>query len=191
MALDSTNALCTVAELRSFVGLSTVTTSAVTTQLEEYINGASWTLKQETKRVLVSQVLTEYYDGDGTDTVILREYPCTSVTTLHTDSEREFGSDHLVSADDYENISQQGIIKITGTALDVGVQVIKVVYDAGYTTVPYDLKMACIELAAFWYEKFKSHRIGLQSVSNTAGTNSYVEDMPGLVKQTIERYRRK
>ena len=188
--LDTANSLCSRAEFKLFIGIN-VADEELNTQLEEYINGASWLLKEETKRFLKAQDITEYHDGTGSNLIILRHRPVNSVTTLHSDSARSFGSTTLIDEDDYQVYTNGGYIVVTNAGLDVGARVIKVVYNGGYSTIPYDLKMACIELAAYWYEKYKSHRVGLKSVSNDAGSDTYIEDMPGAVKQAIARYSEK
>ena len=190
--LDSANNLCSLAELKLFVGIAT-SDETLDTQLEEYINGASWLLKEETKRFLKAQSITEYHDGTGSYVIMLRHRPVNSVTTLHSDSARSFGSTTLIDSDDYQVYTNGGYIVVTDAGLDVGARVIKVVYNGGYSTIPYDLKMAAIELATYWYEKFKSHRVGLKSVSSAsnAGSDTYAEDMPGAVKKAITRYSEK
>jgi len=190
--LDSANNLCSLPELKLFVGINK-SDETLDTQLEEYINGASWLLKEETKRFLKAQSITEYHDGTGSDVIMLRHRPVNSVTTLHSDSARSFGSTTLIDSDDYQVYAKGGYIVVTDAGLDVGARVIKVVYNGGYSTIPYDLKMAAIELATYWYEKFKSHRVGLKSVSSAsnAGSDTYAEDMPGAVKKAIARYSEK
>ena len=188
--LDSANNLCSLAELKLFVGIAK-SDEELDTQLEEYINGASWLLKEETGRFLKAQAITEYHDGTGSLLIMLRHRPVNSVTTLHSDSARSFGSTTLIAATDYQVYTNGRYIIVTDAGLDVGAQVIKVVYNGGYSTIPHDLKMACIEMATYWYEKFKSHRVGLKSVSNDAGSDTYVEDMPGAVKKAIARYSEK
>jgi len=189
--LDLANNLCSLAELKLFVGINN-SDESLDPQLEEYINGASWLLKEETGRFLKAQSITEYHDGTGSLLIMLRHRPVNSVTTLHSDSARSFGSNTLIDADDYQVYTNGGYIVVTNAGLDVGAQVIKVVYNGGYSTIPHDLKMACIEMVAYWYEKFtKNTRVGLKSVSNDAGNATYVEDMPSLVKAAIARYSEK
>jgi len=189
--LDTTNNLCSLLELKLFIGI-TAGTSTYDTQLEEFINGASWLLKEETTRFLKAQSITEYHDGIGSNLIMLRHRPVNSVTTLHSDSARSFAAASLISSDDYQVYTNGGYIVVTNAGLDVGAKVIKVVYNGGYTVIPSDLRMACIEHVTYQYEKFlKSHRVGLKSVSNDAGSDTYVEDMPGSVKRAIKRYSRK
>jgi len=188
--LDSANNLCSLAELKLFVGIST-SDESLDTQLEEYINGASWLLKEETGRFLKAQAITEYHDGTGSLLIMLRHRPVNSVTTLHSDSARSFGATTLIAATDYQVYTNGGYIVVTDAGLDAGAKVIKVVYNGGYSTIPYDLKMACMEHAANQYEKFKSHRVGLKAVSNEGGTRTYIEGMPSATKQAIARYSEK
>lgn len=189
MALDTANALTTLALVKVFAGIGSTDTT-YDTQLEQSIDAASWYIREQTGRKLVAQSLTEYYDGPRSDTLQLREYPIGSTIVMYSDAARSFGSGTLVDADDYEVYEEPGHVVLTGTGYDVGPRVIKVTYTGGYSTVPYDLSQACIELAVYWYEKFKNHRVGLSSVGGDGGTYSY-QDMPPFVKAVIAKYRRR
>ena len=190
MALNTANSLCTIAELKQFAGIK-ATDESLDVQLEAYVDGASWTLRGPTKRILKAQSITEYHDGTGSNLIILRQRPVNSVTSLHSDSARTFGTGALIATTDYQVYTNGGYIVVTSAGLDAGAKVIKVIYNGGYSTIPFDLKMACIELAVYLYEKYKSHRVGLKSVSNDAGSDTYAEDMPGAVKAVIKQYSEK
>lgn len=84
---------------------------------------------------------TEYYDGDATDKLILKQYPIIEVDelkkledTVYVDIEY----DRLLIRDFY--------LQITGNYFPRGVQNIEVVYTAGYSEIPGDIKTACKQL---------------------------------------------
>ncbi len=72
-----------------------------------------------------------------------------------------------------------------------------IVYYAGYShsDVPADLKAACLELAAWNMNRYKSRKIGVQTMNNEKGARSngsgFEMSMPENVKVLLEPYKRK
>lgn len=189
MALDTANALCTLANLKLYVGIASADTT-FDSRNESYIDAASWFLNSKTKRKLLARDLTEYYDGDGGNILFAKQRPINSVASLHSDASRAFATASLIDSDDYEVYGDEGYIAVIGSGFAVGERVLKLVYNAGYTVVPLDLEQAALELAGFWYEKFKSHRTGVKSVTIGDMTTVY-ETFPEFVKMVAEEYTRK
>lgn len=188
MATDTVNALCSLANAKMYIGMKDDSTE-FDTRIESYIDAASWYLNDATKRKLLARSLTEYYDGRGSDVLVTKERPINSVTTLHSDANRSFGSTTLIAATDYQVYGDEGYIVVTGSAFDVGERVLKLVYNAGFTTVPYDLEQAALELTAYWYEYYKSHRVGIKTQSVGDKQTTYA-DMPPFVTAVIRKYTR-
>ena len=189
MEVDTVNNLVSLSALIVFLGIATGDTD-YDEMCEQSIDGASWYLNSETGRKLKARNLTEYYDGDGTAKLMLEQRPINAMSSIYSDPVRAFGSTTLVDSDDYELYGDEGYVVFTSTSIDVGHRVLKATYNAGYATIPYDLKQACIELAALWYENYKSHRTQLKSVSSDAGTQSYEHSIPPFVKAVIKKYRK-
>jgi hypothetical protein len=72
---------------------------------------------------------------------------------------------------------------------------IKVVYWAGYApgNVPADLASACMELAAWNFNRYKGKRVGMTGNIRGAGKEGehFEMSMPENVKALLEPYRRK
>lgn len=189
-SLDTSNNLFTLAEFKEFVGvLSTYTTED--TKYEDYINAASWYLKQALDRPIKAQAVTEYHDGVGSDRIFLKHYPVMSVASLYSDPDYNFDASHLIAAADYQTYTDEGYIVLVSDAFDIGPRVIKITYRAGWDTIPYEIKLAGLEYAALLYEKFKNHRIGLTSVTDSSGSRSYFAEIPKSVENVIKNYRKK
>lgn len=189
MAVDSANNLITLSTLLTFCGLAS-DDSDYTDLLNQAIDGASWFLNSKTRRKLKARDLTEYYDGDGTPKLMLEQRPINAMSSIYSDPDRDFAAASLVDSDDYQTYGDEGFIIFTSTAVAVGSRVLKVTYNGGYSTVPYDLQQACIELAAITYENYKSHRTQLKSVSSDAGTQSFEHGVPPFVKEVIAQYKK-
>lgn len=101
---------------------------------------------------LIPTTSTEYYDGDGTDTLLLNHHmpyaestvspvSLTSVTVIATDdTETAFTADELADVVKYPHklVRRSGVFAF-------GVRNIKVVYKHGYTTCPVDIKHAAMQ----------------------------------------------
>ncbi len=142
-------------------------------------------------RKLEGQALTEYYDGNGTSLLQLRNYPIKSITSIHDDLDREYNADDLISSDDYALDTDFGIVELVGLTFGKGSKNIKIVYNAGYSGVGYaalpaDLKQAIVYLAAAMFLE------GLAGV-NVIEAQEIVY-RPGYLKKEaykiLDRYRR-
>lgn len=123
---------------------------------------AAITAKEVAIRVKFERVLgvalsatdyTEYYDGDGTDTLYLdhhnpwseatpRPVTLTSVTVIDTDdAETDFTATELANVVKYPH----KLVRRSGY-FTIGHRNIKVVYTAGFTTVPDDIKQAALQV---------------------------------------------
>lgn len=128
--------------------------------------------------ILEAATLTEYYQGTGTRDLVLRNWPVNSVTSVYEDMGGEWGQsanpfaaatlltagvDFALRLDGSNGVAQSGILrKINGVwqkpnAFQPGLisaqpaetsGTIKVVYNAGYATIPPDLQQACLMLMA-------------------------------------------
>lgn len=89
------------------------------------------------------QSYTEYYDGNGKDSLIVKHFPIRSVTTIHIDTDRSFGASTLVDSNDIIDTKfDSGIIQLDGLLFTWGKKSIKVVYTAGWkaSDAPSDFK---------------------------------------------------
>jgi hypothetical protein len=193
--LDSNVALVTTTSMNSYLGIASSTTEETECEL---LNNAAGTLAATlTQRGLdgngVSRLLstsrTEYFDGDGGNTLHVKAYPITAVTTLYVDPDRDYGSSTLVYSDDYTYYGPEGTIKTDGAPLSGGWKSIKLTYTGGYSTIPADLQQAVKELVLFWYKRNTDKRVGVASVSVSGQSMSYEANIPESVMSTFKRYR--
>lgn len=137
---------------------------------------------------LESGAVTEYHDGDGvTGYFFTNEFPITAVTSLHDDPvhPHTYAAGYLISTDDYEWYGDGRIELVTGT-FNAGLKNIKVVYTAGYATVPKDLEYLATKWVAMAIKG--KDRIGISSQSGADGSvtvfNSFLDpDMMAILNQ--------
>ncbi len=129
----------------------------------------------ETNRTWEQTTFTEYYSSEESDTVFLKNYPVSSITTIHDDPDWVYGSDTLVSSDDYTYDEKDGIVYYNGDFF-TGRNNIKVVYVAGYLTTPGWLEQILIRQVAHWYTQGTKQKWDKSSNSmQEGGTTSYTQ----------------
>ena len=193
---DSNVALVSTTSMNSYLGIASSSTEE--SECDLLINAASTMAATLCQRGIdengVSRFLatsrTEYYDGDGSDTLHVKAYPLTLVTTLYVDPDRDYGSSTLVESTDYVTYENEGMIKTDGALLSGGFKSIKLTYTGGYSTVPADLQHAVKELVAFLYKRNTDKRVGVSSVSVGDKSIAYEANIPESVMSTFKRYRR-
>ena len=152
--------LCTVAELKSWLP-NQGNNDDVT--LQSLITNASLQVLQYIDRPhILSSVLgplTENYDGNGSDRLLPRNFPITSVSSLSIDG---------VSIQAATTPTTAGYlwdgrrILLRGFRFCRGVQNVQLSYSAGYPSVPLDLKQAAIEAFALDVSPARPHRRKIQ-----------------------------
>jgi len=192
MAQDATIQVLAQSALKTFLKISGSTED---TLLDSICDRTNALIKSYIGRNLVSQTYTEYYDGNGTPRLILRNYPVITLTSINIDTNREWES--VTAVDITEDVlleNSSGIIRLwnNGGIFYTGRANVKVVYSAGYATMPYDLVDAAILIAAHSYKRhYQDQRIGLQSETIGDRTMTYSnEAIPAKARLILDKYKR-
>ena len=185
MALND-NALITWEFAKSMLNLE----DADQTKTEFYINAISKRVENITGRTFYARDITEYPKGHGDNTIMLKEYPVNSITSLHLDADREFGDSTVVDSDDYHLEEDTGTITLFETTTTAGVKTIKVVYNAGFSTIPEDLQQAVIESIQYNMSRFNSGSVGFENLSGDGMSARGELNIPTSAWMVINQYRR-
>ncbi len=164
-------ALFTLTELKTFLGISGTTEDAQLTPMVAAVN--AWVLKYLDRGIEKTTYTGELYDGTGTASLILRNYPVSAVTKVLIENEE-------LKAVDYDDRVESGTdgywIKDADTGIlfrsscwPRGRGLIKVSYTAGYDEIPDDLKYCCYRIAS--YLRNVQKKPGL--VAESLGSYSY------------------
>jgi uncharacterized phiE125 gp8 family phage protein len=149
--------LTTLNNLKLFLGINTANTDD-DTLLTNLISMVSADIENECQRTFLATNHTEYYKGDGTSQLLVKQYPVNSVTSIYDDTDRVWGSDTQIDATEI-SISDRigGLIILEDDIFSESddVENIKITYNAGYSTIPSDLEQACIKLCAADYLESK------------------------------------
>lgn len=183
--------LTTRASAKELLGIRTGTTAydAVIDTLVAAVDGL---VEDYCDRRFADTTHTEYYDGESNmRQLVLKNYPIISVTSVHDDSERVFGANTLIDSDDYTfdtGDDSDGVVRFFNVSLSRGMRNIKVVYRAGYATIPPPLKTAANLLIASIYNRRKGSGRSSESLGNFSYSAS--PEVWGDALPLLARYRK-
>lgn len=181
MALDE-NALVTWETLQTLLNLDMEEQS----RYEKLINAASAVANRYTRRKLKARDYTVILDGTGREELLLPEYPVNSVTNLFIDSSRGFGSETEVT--DYLVYEDEAIIVYESLFPSLRKSV-KVIYNAGYETVPEDLQIAAVEIIAWMASRMNDSGVGVgirQIQTPGGGSTEYEMTIPLAAQRKLD-----
>lgn len=162
-------ALLTLDDLK--VELSTTTTDydSLLTALASAVQSL---FEEMTNRKVESATFTEYHDVTELQSrIFLKNYPVTSLTSVHNDTAWVYDDSTLIDSDDYTYDPDSGTIS-TLEYFQSGPRAIKVVYTGGYTseTFPAGWKEIWVRQACEWFRQAKNKDQG-KLVASRPGTS--------------------
>lgn len=190
MAVDS-NAWTSVAAVKRALKIEDADTE-YDAEIEDLINACYKMLEAYIHHPLKAADYTEYYDGDGTNTLVLRKYPINTVASIYDDPTREFAADTLIDSTDYviDNEEQVGTVRLfqNTTIFASAIKNVKITYNAGYTTIPKDAERACIMLVIYYFNRQDAAGISSQSLGGKS-ENYSDEALPMFIRQMVARFK--
>lgn len=169
---------------------------------DEFVEQAKYEVEAKVKSFLNRDLdvlaYTEVYDGTGDNKLVLNQFPINSISKVEVyDGLDSLGSevwDEYIQNDDYERlVIDDSLIYLIGSMFPEGEQNIRITYNAGYSTIPYEVQQACKKLMLLYYgEVKKTKTIGKSSVSEGSTftkTTSYDLNAEERILKSIEKYR--
>lgn len=153
-------ALTTVADVKESLGIASSDTSR-DNLIKRKINQATLFIEgycglSLNHHFAQTTYTNEEYDGTGSNALVLRARPVTSITSFQRrDSNLSDGTFSDVESQLYFSDLNAGIIE-TVTRSNWGWNRYRVSYVAGYATIPADLAEACVILASYYVENSAS-----------------------------------
>lgn len=141
----------------------------------------------------VTNPLTEYFDVEWKqNTIQLTESPLIAVAEVWERTTP--AEDYIQLLDDlteYVPSARKDTITRVGASWPLGVEAIKVLYTAGYASLPGDLTLVLVDLVHYFYRE--EHKITKQlsgaSISNPAGTLKGNVGFPDHIKRVLDLYK--
>jgi len=147
MALNA-NAIIDKTEIKLYLKEAS---TAEDTLFETIINNVSSMFEVYCDNIFIIQALTEDYDGNGTEMLMLRHWPITVLTKVVY----EYDGEQAVSNFKYN--AATGVLMSTYAAFPEGFQNVEIQYSAGLAVakadLPPDLKQAALKQVEFFYKR--------------------------------------
>lgn len=200
-----TYALTTRQRLIDFLGLGSVSDTTKQNVLDRIIDSVTEYIEKSycNRRFQLTTYTNEVYDGEGSDTLLLKNFPVTAVTSVQIrDSVQNEDSWETVDTKDYYTKVDSGIIKgMAGYTFPTGPAMIRVTYSAGFDfntsdkplsdTQAADLEYACWKLCAAAYNQRKgTPGISQEALGDYSVTFTKTAFEDEEVKSILEKYKR-
>lgn len=191
MTLDAF-ALTSLADVKNHlnIGPSITTQDAV---LIRIINAASAQIESYIDRKVLKRAYNEFQDGRNNDRTITRQWPIEKPTQVWDDPSGLFtNATNQLAVSEYEVEGDPaiGIVLIGGRRFSKSTRNVRIVYQAGFDVVPYEISEACIWTVEFLYDMRSDRRIGVSSKGKNAESTTFLGDLPEVVKNMLLPYQR-
>ncbi len=129
----------------------------------------------------------EYYDGNGTRNLFVKNNPLNSIAEIADDSDWTWDSDSIIDSSDYRIVESRYVAY--KNLFNMGLQNVRVTYNSGYSVIPLDLVEVMIEEVWRNYKRRKEVDVLIKTISD--GSTHYVPSglMPST-KQVLDKYKR-
>lgn len=188
MSVDN-DALCSKDNVKDFIGISNFNPTDETL-IENLIDRVTDMFERYCRRKFKQATYTEYHSPQSRDDKIFpKNYPINSVTSIHDDPDRAYGSDTLITASEYGIVDDVYVEWIDG-AFSGGTNSVKIIYSGGYSTIPEDLSQACIEEVARRYKRRKDIDISQKTQPDGSAT-LLAGDLLDQTKTVLNLYKKR
>ncbi len=186
-------ALASLWDVKQHIGIASTNTDNDAV-LSALLDASSAAMETWVGRKFAQATYTEDYNGEERNSLNLKHWPVISVTSLHDDPDRDFNSGTLIDAADYYVDLESGLIELVIDDSDdsyftAATRNVRVVYVAGYATIPDDVIRACVLWTAALYAN-RTH-IGLmsESIGGYSYTRAKFDDAPEEAQALLKKYR--
>ena len=193
------NALCTLAQLKTYLNISG---SSQDSALEDLVDAVSAGAEAYTRRELAArdQAWTggDALDGNGHTVLRAPQWPLNSISSLEVNGV-EISARAAIGGSGYVIDKGAGLIRLVGYVFYQGVQNVEISANAGFDPVPADLRQAAIEWAAMLVKQsgisgLGKHWLGIKSddkPKNMGTVQLSQGEPPRQVAAKLRIYRRK
>lgn len=179
--------LTTLNLVKNFMGMSGAI-SDTDDLIENLINRVSILMESFMNRNVLSREYTEDHDGKGAMVLFPKQPKITTVSGIWDDYDWEWTDDDLIDADNYKIIDENYIVFKT-VALNNYTANVRIIYTAGYSSVPDDLVQACITEVSRMYKNRNQIDITSKTLSDGSVSFSDKSFLP-LTYTTLKKYKR-
>ena len=191
--------LTTIEDYKDFMG---ITSTKEDLKLTALVSSVSALVKSYCSRSFVDYVSTEKTEyitvDDNMYSIALEEFPVISITSVEERSGYTADYFELTEAAGqyYLDTKTDSIVKTNGaygfSNWYKGPGSVKVVYNAGYTTVPGDLELAVFDLITYYYKsEYRGYKMLSGAATNAPGSTSQYKNVsfPDHIKRVLDLYK--
>jgi len=175
--------LTTTADVKAWLNITGNSDDAVIARL---VTAVSNYIQSWLNRTFAMATYTDISNGNNESTKMFSNYPVQSVSSVTIS-----GVAIPASADGiaYGYVFDDQSLALIGTTCGRGLKNVRITYTAGYSSVPFEIAQACIELVAIRYRE--RTRVGEVSKSLGGETVSFTQkDMPDSVRTILNNYKK-
>jgi len=167
-------ALATLEQLKEYMSIPVDKIDPAKDELlEAFLNRVSARIETYCGRTFASAEYTEYRDGRGLPYIYTNQYPITTVSGIWDDYDWSWADATLISSTFYRVSNDGNSINFHDYTLTEGVENIKIIYTAGYSTLPLDLVQVCLEeVVIAWKAKSNPGLISITMEDGSIQRNS-------------------
>ena len=179
--------LVTKAEYKAYMGITSTNSDA---EIDFLIPKVSDLVKTYCRRTFIDfydEAKTEMFDG-GFKQIILKETPVVTVNSVAYSADYGKTYTNLVKFTDYV-VRDDYILSLNPNGFSQQINGYKVIYFAGYETVPGDLKLAVLDLVEYYSRNNGAVHSTRDLNPNTTQIN-YVasSNFPASIKRVLDQY---
>jgi len=130
---------------------------------------------------------TEYYDGDGSPYLFVKNFPINSISLVADDSDWSWGSDTTADLSDFRIVEKNHIVY--NSYFNEGLQNIKITYNAGYSVIPFDIQEVMCEEVTRIYNRRKEVDIFIKTITD-GSQHRYNKALLPTTMLILSKYRR-
>lgn len=173
----------TLADVKSFMSITGATDDALLTSL---IVAASGAMETVLNRTVAQSAYTDTVDGNGKAAMMLSNRPVISVSAVTINGQPvPASSGYGVTG----YAQDDNVVFLRNLVFTRGLRNVVIAYQAGWATVPDDIKQACIETVALKYKQ--KEYAGYRSKSLAGETVVFDKsDFPDSVERILNNYRK-
>lgn len=192
-------ALSTLARVKLYLGIGSDKYDGLLTML---LNDATGFIERFCKRSFLSQTYTsEVYDGSGTDTIVLNQFPVTAVSAFQY-RDYEDNTDQWSSFDSTDEFRwfEDGRIQLIAGKFSETPKKYRVTYVAGYKidfdnennpslhTLPFEIEAACLKIVGAVFNTRRLEGLESESIGDSSVKVKMAVFNDPEIKGILEKY---
>jgi hypothetical protein len=180
--------LITKADYKAYVGITSVNSDTAIDSLIPKVSALVRSICRRTFNNYVSDAKTEYCEG-GAYLLVTDEYPVLTISSL--EQSIDYGKTYtpMIEFTDYVLNMRSGEINSIADIFPFRINGYKIVYTAGFETIPEDLKLAVMDLVTYYIKNDSAVHSSKPTTPNTVQVQYITNtNLPAHIKRVLDLY---